>query len=181
LTEKIKLIGITLAILSFLYAQQFVKPFNWQKKEDIDYYDFLFTTSVKHENQPIWFSEDNIHKFKSRFLSQSGLAKINELSWKTNRHEYEISVPQKTRIWEHTAYFPGWEAYIDGNKTEIEFGDKTYPGLINFKIPSGKHMVVTKFTNNTKARLIGNIISLVSLALFLILVKLDKYFKKNKA
>lgn len=176
LTEKQKILGLLLTIACFVYSQQFVKPFFWEKKPDINYYDFLFTTSTRHENKPIWFSEENINKFKSKFTSDSGLVTFKELVWKTGKHIYEINTSEATYIWEHTAYFPGWQVFVDGQKAEIKYDDKNYPGIIGFKVPTGRHQVITKFTETTPGRIIGDLVSI--LTLFLIL-RVVKFFPKK--
>lgn len=127
--------------------------------ENYMYYEFLFTSSTKGENMPIWFENDNIEKLKQRFISDSGLVEFKEIEWKTSRHLYEINSLQEDAVVEQTAYFPGWKVFIDGKQTEIDYQQKDYPGLISFKIPSGKHLVKTVFTEDTWARKIGDIIS----------------------
>lgn len=176
--EKQKILGTGLMVLCLIYAQQMVKPFFWEKKSDMTYYDFLFTTSTMHENMPRWYTEENLNRFKSRFSSDTGLVKFNELSWKTNEHVYEIQAEEPSYIWEQTAYFPGWQAYINGEKAEIKYDHKDYPGLISLKVSKGKHLIKLRFTENTLARIIGDCLSV--LALFLVLVKLKFMVRKDK-
>lgn len=177
LSEKQKTLGILLAVFCFGYSQQFVKPFFWEKKSDMTYYDFLFTTSTKHENMPIWFSEENIDKFKSRFTSNTGLVTFKELSWKTGKHVYEVNAAEPAYIWEHTAYFPGWQVLIDGKETSIDYSDKKYPGLIKYQVPKGQHKIEVKFKENIPTRITGDLLSLISL--FLIIVISRKVRVKN--
>ena len=184
LSEKHRWLGIVLSISVFVCGQQFIKPFFWEKKEDMYYYDYLFTTSTLHENMPRWFNEENISKFKSRLTSDSGLVTFRELEWKTNKHVYEINVPRKTNIWEHTAYFPGWEIYIDGKKAEVKYDRPDNQGIIGVEAPAGRHEVVTKFTERTSARIIGDLMSVFSLVLVFgglrLLKKKEKKRPKNK-
>ncbi|PIS09374.1 hypothetical protein COT75_01710 [Candidatus Beckwithbacteria bacterium CG10_big_fil_rev_8_21_14_0_10_34_10] len=171
-SEKYKGIGIILAFVSLVYCQPFTKPFLWEKKQDMYYYDFLFTTSTQHEHTPRWFSEHNISEFKSRLTSDSGLVVFKELLWKTNSHIYEVDVPKATNIWEHTAYFPGWQVFIDGKRAEIKYDRPDNQGLIGVRVPAGKHKIVVKFTERTPARIIGNLITVMSLVLVLGIIKL---------
>jgi hypothetical protein len=164
-SEKYQWLGVILALGAFIYAQQFTRPFLWEQKQDMVYYDFLFTTSTRHEHMPRWFNESNINEFKPRLTSDSGLVKFKEILWKTGRHIYEVDVPETTNVWEHTAYFPGWEVFLDGQRKEIKYNHQEYPGLIGVEVPAGQHQIVTKFTEKTAPRLMGDLLSLGSLIL----------------
>lgn len=172
ITKYNKYIGLAILVVSLIYCQQFTKPFAWDKKPDMEYYDFLFTTSVLHENKPRWFEEGKTDQLQTRFTSLSGAVGFRELLWKTGLHRYEIDSPNDTNIIEHTAYFPGWQARIDGKVANIAFNDKNYPGLIMISIPAGRHLIETKFTENTSARIIGDCLSIVAILLIgLVLIK----------
>lgn len=178
ISQKNKVLGVILATLCFIYSFPFTKPFFWEKKQDMYYYDYLFTTSTRHENMPRLFQENKSDQFKPRLTSDSGEVTFRELSWKTGKHIYEVNVPKETKIWEHTAYFPGWQGYIDGKKTEILFNNKDYPGIIGLDVPAGQHQIITRFTENTPARIIGDCLSLGSIIIILIQLK---FIPKNKA
>jgi len=179
LTQRLKFLGVCLGIAALIYCQQFTTPFLWEKKSDMYYYDFLFTTSTRHENKPIWFKESNISEFKSRLTSDSGLVAFKELNWETDEHIYEVNVPEQTVITEHTAYFPGWQVFIDGKRTKINYKDKNKGGLINYQAPRGKHQVKVKFLE-TPIRKTANFISFSSFVFLLGVVKFLPYDKKNK-
>ncbi|MDP3057630.1 MAG: YfhO family protein [bacterium] len=55
-------------------------------------------------------------------------------------------------------YYPGWEAYVDGVKTEIYQADYMFRSI---KLPSGNHTI--KFTYNPKIFKTGAAISIISL------------------
>jgi len=178
--QKYKWLAIILSGAVFIYCQQLAKPFLWEKKQDMVYYDFLFTTSTRHEHMPRWFNEMNISEFKPRLTSDSGLVTFRELLWKTNKHVYEVNVPETTNIWEHTAYFPGWQAFINGARVKIKYDHPDHQGIMGFEVPAGKHEIVTKFTERTLARIIGDSISLFSLILGLGMMKLTKPWRKSE-
>jgi uncharacterized membrane protein len=158
-----KILGIVILVICLIYNQQFTKPFAWAIKPDMEYYDFLFTTTVWHEYNPKWFKESNIDNFTDRFIGESELTDIKEIEWKTGRHRYEIDSSQASDIIEHTAYFPGWQATVDGQPTTINYNNQQYPGLISLKIPSGHHLIETRFTEKTTARIIGDSLSAIAL------------------
>ena len=63
-------------------------------------------------------------------------------------------------------YFPGWRTTIDGKQTSID--QEKAKGLIHFTVPAGSHTVVTRFTQWTLSRIVGNTFSAISLAVFVI-------------
>ena len=144
------------------------------------YYDFLFTTSVRHENKPIWFQESNIDKFKERFLSEPDKVTFKELEWKTHKHVYEIDASEPSYIWERTAYFPGWKVYLNDERVKIIYDSQEFPGIIGFKVPQGKFLVKTVFTQDTWPRKIGNSLSILGLGLLLLSPRLMIFIKRKQ-
>ena len=59
------------------------------------------------------------------------------------------------------AWFPGWEVRVDGEPVATEPAKPT--GLIRFTLPAGEHTVEARLTR-TSPRLVGDILSLLSLA-----------------
>ena len=77
-----------------------------------------------------------------------------------NYKKYEIV----SGIWQQNvlniAYFPGWQAYVDGR--QVTLGRQE--GKISVAIPDGRHILELKF-KETRGRLLANTISLLSLFL----------------
>lgn len=92
--------------------------------------------------------------------------KVEKFDKKSNRIQATIISPEKTNIIFPLVYFPNWQLYIDGQKTD--FTTTPELGLIQFNLESGKHEINLIFTN-TPIRTIGNIISIFSLILAIIL------------
>lgn len=157
-------LGLVLAVVSTGHILLFAKPSGYFDWNNNFYYQFPFTASVKSENLPAWFDEDKNFDVKEKvFTINQKLLSFRLITWKTQRHEYEVTVPEATHIFERTAYFPGWQVKIDGQDTFIHVLREPHPGLISFTLPAGKHLVTTVFTEATPARQRGDIISLVSL------------------
>lgn len=64
--------------------------------------------------------------------------------------------------------FPGWTVYVDGEKVNSYVDSKEEWGRIYVDVPAGKHSVKA-ILENTKARTVGNTISVVSWSFLLIL------------
>jgi len=171
LTKTFPKTGLILALLAAVFAFLVAKTkggFNWS---DNFYHNFTLTTTIKDEYMPIWFDKEKNYKIDAdnKIVDLNGALDIKEVLWKTQKHQYEIKTDRQTEIVERTAYFPGWEVRIDGQKADINFEREDYPGLISFKIPKGEHSVETVFTENTPARRVGNIVSIISAGLLLLI------------
>ena len=178
LAKKLPKLTWLLVILSLVYITNLVKPTGWFDHDDHFYFEFPFNTSIMSANTPIWFNENhNIFLNIGHMNDLQGVSSFQEISWKTQEHVYQINATRDTEVLERTMYFPGWEVKVDGVKAEIDFQKPDYPGLITFKVPAGKHTIISRFTENTPARALGNSISLLSLVVFLALLKTNKLFK----
>ncbi len=72
----------------------------------------------------------------------------------------------------HRYYFPGWNIYVDGNKSKLDYTFSPY-GIFKTKIPEGAHKVRAVY-RKTPVMKIADLISLISIIVFLI------HFFKNK-
>jgi len=186
LVQYLPKLGVCLVIGAVSYALLLSKPGGWFHWDNYFHYEFPFNTSVLGENMPRWFEQEKNHTIEGKIFDLKGVASIRELEWKTQKHSYQIDSPMEAEIWERTAYFPGWEVYVDGEKTEINYQHEDYPGVITFSVPPGKHEIKTVLTENTPARRLGNALSLVSLTVFLGIIFINrlsyvKIFKEKKA
>jgi hypothetical protein len=173
-------LSIILTVLSLVYITFLVQPTGWFDHDDHFYFEFPFNTSIMGANTPIWFNENhNIFLEIGHMNDLQGISNFNEISWKTQKHVYEIDAARDTEVLERTMYFPGWEVKVDGVKVDIDYQKNEYPGLITFKVPKGKHTIVSRFTENTPPRIIGDTISILSLIVFLLILKSRKIFNQS--
>lgn len=131
---------------------------------------YYFTPTNLHSvnMNTIWTGKTDEYPVKSKkpeIIEGKGKILVSEVhnSWR----KYEIEAENKLRLVDYTFYFPGWAAYVDGKKTEIEFQDMNYRGIITYFVPKGKHTVFLKF-EDTKVRLFAKIISAISIVIFII-------------
>ena len=102
-----------------------------------------------------------------------GQGKIINAVIKNSSRNYQIQASTPLKMEDLTFYFPGWNVYIDGVKTNIEFQNPSFRGVITYTVPAGKHDVFLNF-EDTKIRLFGKILSLIFLTLFVVLIILRK-------
>jgi len=74
--------------------------------------------------------------------------------------EIKVTSTQEAEVEFYTYYFPGWQAYVDGQETSI-YPTEPY-GLIALRVPAGEHRVRLRF-EETPVRKAGALISLLAL------------------
>ncbi len=84
--------------------------------------------------------------------------------------EITVRSSQQATIQFYTYYFPGWRGYVDGQ--EVPIRPEAPYGLITLDVPAGEHRVKIRF-GDTPIRVVGKVISLLSLGLSLFLLKDD--------
>jgi hypothetical protein len=85
--------------------------------------------------------------------------------------EFDVSTSEKFVLRLYTFDFPGWRAYLDGEKTEIEVASPE--GFITVWVPEGTHRVSVRF-EDTLARTTGWTISAVGVAVLAVAVGLKR-------
>lgn len=94
-----------------------------------------------------------------------GSAQIGDIIRKPYSVELTV-IGQEHKIRFEKYYYPGWYAYINGKRANIEYNNQY--GLIEVPVPAGKNMVAIKF-EDTPLRKISNLVSLLSLIILGIL------------
>jgi len=155
--------------------------FNWP---DDFYYHYPFTTTTQLEAMPRWFDaakNAQLFGYPDKVFSLGQAVTTEQIIWQTQRHSYQVTVDQNDQLFERTAYFPGWSVTVDGQAQAVIYDNQVYPGLIGFNVPVGTHQIVSEFSDSTPARQIGDIVSLITVALsfliFLLFPKLPKLLK----
>ena len=147
----------------------------WQAKEYKIYHDSFFekdypSTRDIGESSPIW-SIRSMDKYpKGHIELINGNARIVNYSRTSTKHKYLVDAKEDIRIRENTLYFPGWKIYDNYKLIEnIEFQDPKNRGLITFELKKGLHYLIISF-EDTKVRLISNLISIISIILIPIII-----------
>ncbi|MFA9289098.1 MAG: 6-pyruvoyl-tetrahydropterin synthase-related protein [Weeksellaceae bacterium] len=112
----------------------------------------------------VWMGETRSYPFRSqkaRIIDGKGTITAREE--KNASRKYTIQAETPVRLVDYTFYFPGWMAYVDGKPTTIEFQDPNYRGALTYNLPAGTHEVLLRF-EETKIRIVGDLMTLVSIA-----------------
>jgi len=94
------------------------------------------------------------------------------LAWAQTEKHFKVHTAAAQNLTVRLFSYPAWEVVVNGKPTEMQRTDVT--GLIVIPIAAGDNDVQVHF-HRTRDRLIGNVVSLISLALFVI-----AWFKTGK-
>ncbi len=121
------------------------------------------------EYVPIWVKADrsvvglpppDLAPFEARDLSPEEIPRVVLGRQGLLSSQMKVTSAQPFTLRFHTFYFPGWTAYVDGQKVPV------YPSgdlaLLSADVPAGEHQVLVSFQDTTP-RLMGNVVSLLTL------------------
>src|SRR3989344_24011 len=112
---------------------------------------------------PRWAAAPETYsRIEKRYLTSDENAIIETLKITSTLHRYYSHSENAYQFIDATFYFPGWNAYIDGQKQAIEFQNPDYRGIITFPVSKGEHLLEIKFVK-TKLRLFADFVSLLTL------------------
>ena len=170
--KKIFFLFIIILVGLFSFPQIYGKNFTtyplssyYFSKENA--YSIMMNTvwSAKTQDYPTRKNQSEIISGKGKIISQNV---------RNSTRTYLINASTPIELVDYTFYFPGWTVFVDGVKTNIEFQNPLYRGVITYQVPQGKHSIYLTF-EDTKVRLFGKILSVISLVLFFAL-----FFLRNR-
>jgi len=171
---SVSIIFIFLAVtLSLSYTQ----PAYYHQRSDAHYLtreNFIHGTNSQGDMfNTIWIAQKPpLKKSKVEIVQGKGIVVVHNS--KTSLLTFSVMSDEVSQIVVNTAYFPGWEVYIDGEKILVQ---KTRIGSITFPVSKGEHSVVVHF-NDTMIRRVGVGISFFGLVVCLGMLLLRKKLEK---
>jgi hypothetical protein len=169
-----------LMILIIIFSTYYMwHPKSYQIEPESFYTRIYPGTTDTGESTPIWTTRFQEQYPKAPIEVISGIATVKEKKRTTTIHEYTVQAETRSELLENTIYFPGWEVYIDGKKTPIEFQSEIHRGIISFWVEKGDHTVRIEF-GDTKLRTISNTITIVSSVILFIICLYTIFLWKRK-
>lgn len=148
---------MTLLMSAFYWFPALMEHFQWQS----------FQKKLKFMN--LTTNQED----KLQVLSGKEALKINYYYNTSQRYQaWELENSQPVNFSYLQLYYPGWKVILD--KQEINFSKNKF---IDFTVSSGNHLLEIVFTD-TPIRIIGKVISYLSIGFFISYYSYD-YFKKN--
>ena len=173
--KKIVVVGIIFILFTFLTSKQYLFPKGYSGQPDSFYSTNEATTTVHDEYMPKWVQEKPVKHAENKVEVIEGKALIKDLSYNAKNIMF-VSDSQTSVVFKiNTIYYPGWQAYINGVKVEIDYSNES--GVMEIIVPAGKNQIKLRF-EEAPLRVFADI---VSLAGFIVLGLLFVVRIKNKA
>lgn len=160
---KVSLLAV---IILQLVGSLRLTPLEYVNRSKIEYELHPGTTSTSNENLPKSFTFEYFQAGdwlpQPQILEGDTEAKVLVQNWTGSDHQYQITLAKKTLLVEPTANFLGWQTKIKGESgwQKIEYvDDEVIRGRIAYWLESSEYQVETRFTQQTPARIIGNLVS----------------------
>lgn len=172
LKNKLSVVYFVLVITAITSTLMYFKP-----KEYVD--DAFFDKFLNKEKMrqgvdltkdylPIWVKTVDAPQLNYP-ENLEGQMEVSKFEKKTANAQSEMNVLRDSMIEVPIAYFPGW--IVVANNRVVNLETPLERGLIRFKLPKGVYNVNFEF-KDTPVRMMGNIISLISLIILIFLFKI---------
>ncbi|RJR29524.1 hypothetical protein C4564_02195 [Candidatus Microgenomates bacterium] len=162
--RRIVTIAVTLLSLTIvLFNQRYFQPQFIRAVSDQDYisqHASRFTISkISDEYLPRNFPiPDNVTQIAGESFTAGGDIMITSSEVRPHRIHLRVQVLETSEVSFALAYFPGWRFFVDGLVVKPQIRD----GKPVLSIDSGEHWV-TAYFSNTWVRIVGNILSFLTL------------------
>lgn len=178
LNKRLNIVYVILIVASVLISFQYFRPKEYT--DDAFFDKFLNRETMRKgvdltkDYLPIWVQTTdgeiiNIPK------TEKGRIEIINFQKQTSNATASINVLSDAQIIVPITYFPGWIVIANGNSIKQE--NPSEQGLIRFKLPKGNYKIEFEF-KDTPVRMIGNIISIISVITLAVFLTFKKVFKK---
>ncbi len=168
---------VFLALCLYWLQSTSLQPLEFLNKSDIQYDTFTLNTTTQNENRAKYFSYTDISNNPRQPFVLNGAGTVDSLQWTGSYRLYNVTVTEKSTIVEPTMNFPGWETTV--NQIPIDYTDSAQiGGRIAYELAPGQYSIVSRFTQKTPARRVGNAISLVSLV-WLVTVNWQQWMRRR--
>ena len=164
-------IGITIIVL--IQAMYLLKTVTFEVYPDTFYSTNQSTTTVADEYFTKWFKKPNESSLDNRIVYISGSGEIENPKINSKLISFKAINEIDSEIQINVMYFPGWNAYLNDKKLNINYEKN---GLIILNLPKGANILNIKF-EETKIRLLADFISIFTLGVFF---GISIYYLKNK-
>lgn len=160
-TRWIGILIVTLVILIRI-PQSYGKNF---MVYDLKQYDYLTANLHTNNMNTLWMGYSRDYPVRTQQVKIiEGVGTISNESIKNADRRFSVHSDQSIRLVDYTFYFPGWQVYVDGTPTLIQFQDPEFRGMITYQVPAGDHTIHVKF-ERTKIRVLGDGVTVIGILL----------------
>ncbi len=120
------------------------------------------TTNTYDEYTPKWVNFDATKKAPSKIETSIPSTDLKIREERSNYLSFSLDLPKETKVRINTVYYPGWEVFVDGQPTAIQYDQ----GVIEFPVKSGKTEIVSRF-RETPLRLFSDLLTVLTLSVII--------------
>ena len=168
--KKFRWLSAILVLLALIFYTGYARPVKYPPRGD----GFYLTNSTWTDGTATlgdsfntkWAIERSDKRPEKKIVIKEGEGAVEQLASSPIKYRFQADLTTAVVVRANIVYFPGWQVFVNGQKAEIDYQKD---GLINFKLPQGKHLVEIKFSD-TPIRNLANKTSL--LFLFFLLGKI---------
>lgn len=166
---------VTLLVLTIATSiPSWTPPLGFDRVTDeTQYWNYPLTSTYFGETDLVWSAGPAKTYPKNRLEVIEGDALTNTVERLGTKHMFAIWAKTNVRVVDHTQYFPGWRATVDGTKVPIEFQDQLWRGLITFRVPAGTHAVTVAY-EKSKIQIFSEMLSIISFGSIIVLCIFNK-------
>ena len=172
-----RILGAAAVAVSALFTLTYANPEKYINNPDTYYMTNDATTTSSKEYTPLWVKELPLEMPEKRIYSPNSNVSISQTSYTSNKIVFDTETEDATEVVINTIYYPGWQAWVNGSPTTIDY--KNDRGVMVIKVDKGKSAVTLKFSE-TPTRKAANIVSLVSLFIVLLLPLYSLFIWKKR-
>jgi len=109
-----------------------------------------------------------------------GTGQVNISSWRPGNIRLQADTSTGMRLYVSQFYYPSWTAQLAGDSSCINIEPSEPDGLISLFIPKGEHQLLLQLKQSA-AETVGQIVSLISIAIMLVYVVVQKVQLERRA
>lgn len=145
---KIKWAGMVLILILISYSAYFyIFPKQTTNYPDDYYATNVDTTTVKGEFMPKWVKESPTTNVTQKIEVIKGNAKVSDIFQKSNYIQFNLKDSKDSIVRVNTIYYPGWEAFMNGDRLSINY--KNDKGVMDIPISRPGGTVTLTFGETT--------------------------------
>jgi len=164
LSKKVlgRFVMIFLAIIAVFTVLPYAKPQQYINKGDSYYLTNDATTTSSNELMPIWVKKIPFQRPAEKVEIVKGAGTVNNIFYNSKKITFDVLAEGNTKVRVNTIYYPGWEAFVNSQKAEIDYTNER--GVMELEVPKGENKVELKFSE-TPLRLFADLLGIISILL----------------
>lgn len=152
-------IALFASLMAIYICLPYARPREYVNRGDLFYFTNDATTTSSQELMPLWVKKIPIERSKNKVEIIEGNGKVEKIIHNSKEISFMVIAEDKLKIRINTIYYPGWDAFVNNNKSSINYSNKE--GVMDVKVEKGIHVVKLIFSE-TPLRLFADLLSIIA-------------------